>query len=389
MAVKNALVVGAGIGGMAAAAALARAGVSVDVVEIRDSASPLGVGINQPGNSLRALDALGVLDQVLQVGYPFDGNDYRTRDDRRIVHVPSILGAEGLPANCGLTRKDLHGILLAAAADAGAAISYGTEVQDLRDDEHGVTMTLTDGRTGRYDLVAAFDGIRSSTRRRVLGVDLSPSYTGSAVWRKQLARPEHIVRTTLWHGAGIKAGVIPLSGTAMYMLAVTQEPSSVRPEDDQLAPMLIERLAEFDGPLADIRAGLVDDPGGIVYNPLVEMNLPLSWHKGHVIVLGDAVHTAVPHLTQGAAMAIEDAVVLADEVTRDRPVEESLLAVEQLRHPRTELVFRASHGILAQEQTVTEETLPAAVEGIRAHVTEQTAQIESTLNQLFRALQLR
>jgi 2-polyprenyl-6-methoxyphenol hydroxylase-like FAD-dependent oxidoreductase len=141
----------------------------------------------------------------------------------------------------------------------------------------------------------------------------------------------------------------------------------------------------FEGPLGEIRDGLSDDPTGIVYSPLVEMNVPQPWHRGRVIVLGDAVHTAVPHLTQGAAMAIEDAVVLADEVVHERPLAESLDEVERLRRPRTDLVHQASHAILAQEQQITEETLPLAIKGMQAHLADATAQVESVLNQPFRA----
>jgi 2-polyprenyl-6-methoxyphenol hydroxylase-like FAD-dependent oxidoreductase len=379
------LVVGAGIGGLAAAAALGRRGVAVDVVEIQASASVLGVGINQPGNSLRALDSLGVLDEILAVGYAFDGNDYRDRHDERIVLVPSTLGVDGVPANCGLTRSDLHAVLRRAAERAGAAITYGVEIVELDDDGDGVTVTLTNGRTRRYDLVVAFDGVRSPTRRRVLGEDLVPTYTGSVVWRKQLPRPAGITRTTLWQGAGVKGGVIPLSDTHMYLLVVTIEPTATRPPEHELGALLAARMKGFEGPLGEIRDGLSDDPTGIVYSPLVEMNVPQPWHRGRVIVLGDAVHTAVPHLTQGAAMAIEDAVVLADEVVHDRPLAESLDEVERLRRPRTDLVHQASHAILAQEQQITEETLPLAIKGMQAHLTDATAQVESVLNQPFRA----
>ncbi|VXC24479.1 2-polyprenyl-6-methoxyphenol hydroxylase [Arthrobacter sp. 9AX] len=387
MTINKVLIVGAGIGGLAAAAALGQRGVEVDVVEIRETATVLGVGINQPGNSLRALRELGVLDEVLAAGFTFDGNDYRDADDERIVLVPSSLGQDDVPANCGLTRKDLHAILLKAAESAGATIQYGAEVADFSEDADGVDATFSNGENGRYDLVVAFDGIRSPMRRRVLGQELVPSYTGSAVWRKQVPRPASVTRTMLWQGEGVKGGVIPLSETHMYMLLVTVEPSDVRHPEQDLAPLLKQRLSGFKGLLGDIRDSLDEDPDGIVYSPLVEMNVPLPWHRGRVIVLGDAVHAAVPHLTQGAAMAVEDAVVLADELQRDRPLEESLQVIEQLRHPRTELVFQASHGILAQEQTITAETLPFAIDGMRAHLAEQTAHVEAVLNQPFRALQ--
>ncbi|MGY6653619.1 hypothetical protein ACXIZN_15735 [Amycolatopsis sp. TRM77291] len=105
---------------VAAAAALGRRGFAVDVADSRESAGVLGVGINQPGNSLRALDALGLRDEVLAAGYVFDGNDYRDRHDERIVLAPSTLGIEGVPPNCGLARKDVHEILYRAAEKGGA-----------------------------------------------------------------------------------------------------------------------------------------------------------------------------------------------------------------------------------------------------------------------------
>lgn len=384
MAVRNALVIGGGIGGLAAAAALGQRGIEVDLVEIRESASVLGVGINQPGNSLRALRDLGVLDEVLAAGFAFDGNDYRDFADERIVLVPSSLGADGVPANCGISRKALHEILLRAAERAGTAITYGTEVERYEDSADGVEVVLSNGVEKSYDLVVAFDGVRSPMRRSLLGIEDKPRYSGSAVWRKQLRRPAEVTRTTLWNGIGVKGGVIPLSDEHMYVLLVTIEPTEARYAEEELAELLGARLEGFEGMLADIRAQLRDDPDGIVYSPLVEMHVEGPWHKGRVIVLGDAVHAAVPHLTQGAAMAIEDAVVLADEVSRERDVEASLQAVEELRRPRTDLIFHASHAILEQEQSITAETLPYAIEGMREHLAEQTAHVESILNQPYR-----
>ena len=98
---ENALVVGAGIGGLAAAAALAGRGVEVDVVEARPDSTVYGVGINQPANSLRALDALGVLDRLRDVGAVYDRHVFRDRDGELIVSVDAHLGGEGIPPNLG------------------------------------------------------------------------------------------------------------------------------------------------------------------------------------------------------------------------------------------------------------------------------------------------
>ena len=159
--VERALVVGGGIGGLGAATALAQRGIDVEIVEIQPRSEVYGVGINQPGNSLRALDALGVLDEVLAVGYQFDGWDFHDAQGNLVVGVDSILGDERIPHNNGLSRRQLHDILLGAADRAGVRISYGTTVGELRTADDAAEVELTDGREGTYDLVAGFDGIRS------------------------------------------------------------------------------------------------------------------------------------------------------------------------------------------------------------------------------------
>ncbi|MDO5684018.1 MAG: FAD-dependent monooxygenase [Propionibacteriaceae bacterium] len=233
MAVAKVLISGAGVGGLAAAAALGQRGVSVDVVEAKPDATVLGVGINQPGNSLRALDALGVLEEVLAVGFPYPGNDYRDWNDNRIVEVPSSLGDERVPANCGLTRSGLHSILTGAAQRAGANVRYATTIENFVDLGDAVRVTFNDGQVQDYDLLVGFEGLRSSLRRKLFGDDYEPTFTGSSVWRLQLPRPAHVTQCLLWQGDLVKGGVIPLSQDQMYMLLVTREPDNPRyaPED--------------------------------------------------------------------------------------------------------------------------------------------------------------
>jgi len=381
--VNNALVIGAGVGGLGAAAALSQRGVEVDVVEVKPDAHVLGVGINQPGNSLRALDDLGVLEECLAVGFPFDGNDFRDWDDNEIVFVPSILGDDRVPANAALTRPALHNILLGAAERAGASIRYDTTVVDLVDDGEGVDVTFSDGTSKRYDVVAAFDGVKSSTRTRLFGSEIQPNFSGYGVWRVQLDRPDSIARTTIFQGDRVKGGLIPLSTEFMYLFLVTPEPGNPHHDQAEFANLLRARLAGFGGIVASIRETL-DDPSSIVYSPLVELVLPKPWHKGRVIVLGDAAHTAAPHLTQGAGMALEDAVVLADELLTERDVVDALAAVADIRFDRAKLVHDVSHAILEAEMQITAENMAFAVEGMRQELPGQTAFVEGKLNEPYR-----
>ncbi|MFD3504532.1 FAD-dependent monooxygenase [Streptomyces sp. NPDC058676] len=382
MQVTRVLVTGAGIGGLGAAVALARRGVEVDVVEVREDSGVLGVGINQPANSLRALRTLGVLDEVLEIGFPYDRNAFYDWQGQLIVECPSAFGGD-VPANNALTRRELHRILNGAAEHAGAKVTHGVSVRDLEETGNEVHVTFSDGRTETYDLVVGFEGLRSPLRQRLFGTEHEPVFTGYSVWRLTMPRPEEVRNTMLFQGDATKAGVIPLSEDSMYLLHVTPEPGNPHMPSDRMADLLIERLAGYGGLIGELRDSITS-PDGIVYSPLNEVFLPSPWFKGRAIVLGDAAHASAPHLTQGAGMALEDAVVLAEELAEpDRTVEASLLAFMERRHERVRLVQEVSHQILFGEMAVNAATLPHAVEYMREALPGQLGQVEGFLNQPF------
>src|SRR3954462_13906182 len=160
--IRKVLIVGAGIGGLGAGGAPPAPRGEVEIVEVKPEPNVYGVGINQPANSLRALNALGVLDEVREVGFEFDCTKFHDHCGNLVVSVESKLGGDDVPANTGLTRRNLHDILIGAADRSGATTTYGTTVSDLRDDNGGVEVKLSDGREEEYDLVIAFDGINSA-----------------------------------------------------------------------------------------------------------------------------------------------------------------------------------------------------------------------------------
>jgi len=382
MQVKKVLVIGAGIGGLGAAAALARRGVEVDVVELRKNAEVYGVGINQPANSLRALRSLGVLDEILAVGFAYDRNTFYDWQGNLIVDCPSALGGD-VPANTALSRRDLHRILIGAAESAGAKITYGATVEDHREADGHVNVTLSDGRMDAYDLVVAFDGLRSPMRQRLFGTEHEPVFTGYSVWRLTLPRPAEVSNTQLFQGDHTKAGFIPLNQDSMYLLHVTEETGNPYMPAEQMGDMLKERLGGYGGIIGEIRDGITSSDG-IVYSPLSEVMLPSPWFKGRVIVLGDAAHACAPHLTQGAGMALEDAVVLAEELENtDRTVAESLSAFMARRFDRVKLVQDVSHGILFGEMTIGAADIPHAAEHMREALPGQMAHVEAFLNSPF------
>jgi 2-polyprenyl-6-methoxyphenol hydroxylase-like FAD-dependent oxidoreductase len=372
------LVLGAGIGGLGAAIALRQRGFDVDLVEIKPELSVYGVGINQPANSLRALRSLGVLDDILAVGCQFSQHDFYDADGELIVHVPSTLGGD-VPANVALSRLNLHRILIGAAERHDVKIQYGTTMEQLSDSGRAVDVSFTDGRRESYDLVTAFDGIKSGARRAVFGPEHDAVYSGFGVFRVTLPRPEYVNGIRVYQALGVKAGYIPLSATTMYMFVVTPDPPGVNHRREDFTSILRSRMAPFGALPGEVRDALkpTDD---IVFSPISDVLLPLPWFSGRIGILGDAAHACAPHLTQGAGMALEDGIVLAETLAGGGLLEDRLRAFEERRFPRARLVQDVSRGILQAEMSINADNYDESVQGMRDHLVEQTHAVEQILN---------
>jgi 2-polyprenyl-6-methoxyphenol hydroxylase-like FAD-dependent oxidoreductase len=346
------LVVGGGVGGLTAAAAFARRGVEAVLIERRPAFDVPGVGLGQPANALRVYDALGVLPDILASGFSYDHMCIFDPNRELIVRHTFLLGDERIPAFCALSRLRLHEILLAAAEAAGAQVRLGLIVDEIQQDDDGVTVRFSNGRTESFDLLAGFDGIRSATRLHLVGTAFAPRPSGYGAWRLQVPRPDYVRGMEFLQGIGSKAGAMPLANDLMYLFHIRPEAPDAIFEREDYPNLLRERLAQYGSYVADIRASL-DADSDIVYSPIEPMMLPWPWFRGRVVIGGDAAHVFPPHLTQGAAMAAEDAYVLANEVlAEDAPVEARLLRYSQNRYARCAFVYTFSQQWMEEEQSV-------------------------------------
>lgn len=343
------LVVGAGIAGSAAAIALARGGASVDVVESTPRGHAVGSGITLQGNALRVLRELGVWEEVQKHGYGFDTLGIRAPDLEGTLLVEmndARTGGLDLPAGMGMERPVLAAILHGAAEKAGAKVRFGVRITSLTQDASSAAAGFSDGTSGQYDLVIGADGVRSWTRAAV-GIDLEPRPTGMGIWRLFGPRPESVTRTDLYYGgAGYIAGYCPTGENSLYAYIVedAQDRTDLTPEE-RLEVM--RGLAQsYHGPWDDIRAHL-DDPGSINYTWFETHVLEKPWHRGRVVLIGDAAHCCPPTVAQGGAQGLEDAIVLAEMVLGSTAsdidgMDELLNAFVARRLPRAREVVEAS-----------------------------------------------
>ncbi len=350
--IRRVLVVGGGVGGLTAAATFARRGVETVLIERRPAFDIPGVGLGQPANALRVYDTLGVLEQILDTGFSYNEMWLFDRDRRLIVEHKFQMGDARVPAFCALSRLQLHEILLGAAVRAGAEIRLGTTVSEIHEEKDRVNIEFSTGERETFDLVAGFDGIRSQLRQHLFGTAFVPRPSGYGAWRVQAPRPDCVRGMEFLQGIGGKTGAMPLSNDVMYLFHIRPEAIGANFAGQDYVQLFRERLAQFGNYVREIAASLTVE-SDIVYSPIEPMMLPWPWSRGRVVIGGDAAHTVAPHLTQGAAMAAEDAYVLVREVLNDDvPVEDRLVRYAMKRYPRCAFVYTFSGQWLLDEQSV-------------------------------------
>jgi 2-polyprenyl-6-methoxyphenol hydroxylase-like FAD-dependent oxidoreductase len=314
------LIVGGGISGMTLAIGLKRASIHPEIVEINPRWSVLGMGISLQGPALRALRAVGVLDQCVVRGFGYsyfkacDANGTVTNT----LELPCLNGPD-YPASIGIMRQALHSVLMEALVEVEVPARVGVTVSQIKQDADSVGVRFTDGTHRKYDLVVGADGANSIIRDMVFGSEWRPKYTGQAVWRATVSRPPEVKVRCSFFGPRNKAGVNPVSDAQMYIYLVQNVPEFVRIPDNRLPAAMREQLADFRGLLATARDEITD-PQQIAYRPINSHILPSPWYRGRVILIGDAAHTTTPHMAAGAGIAIEDSIVLALLLQSERPL---------------------------------------------------------------------
>lgn len=341
--IQNALIVGGGFSGMSAAIELRMHGIAVDLVEIAADWRSYGAGISIGGATLRAFRTLGILDRFLSEGFACDGVDILSPDGRLLAQLPTPrMAGDDVPGGGAVMRPVLAKILADATCAAGTKVRLGCTVSALKQDAEGVDVDFTDGSRGRYDLVIGADGLYSTMRERLLPDAPKPRYSGQGVWRAVLPRPHNIVRTMLWVGENVKVGLNPVSQEEMYLFVNEVRPTNDFVPPEQFLPLLRQLLAPFSAPEVQQASEALDENSLVVFRPLEGLLVSQPWYRGRVVLIGDTVHATTPHLASGACIGIEDAIVLADELSRATNLDTALRAFQQRRWERCRMVVQNS-----------------------------------------------
>ncbi len=341
--VQRVLVVGGGISGTSLAIELSRRGIEAEIVENEPIWGAKGTGITLMAPALRALKTLGVLDQCIQAGFGVSEMRIFTAAGDLLEAVPlqGLLGPD-YPAMGGMMRPQLHRLLSETAVREGATVRVGTTVTALTQQDSSVEVHFTDGTHQQYDLVVGADGWRSSVRALLLGAEaVEPQFLGQAVWRALVERPSAVTGLFMFYGERHKTGFTPLTSDRMYVFLVEPAADRTRPEPARRPEMMRELLGDFGGLVVDVRAS-IRDPEQVDVRPLDAMILPPPWYRGRVVLIGDAAHATTPQLAMGAAIAMEDAIVLAELLADGDDLGEALEQFMARRFERCRLVVENS-----------------------------------------------
>ena len=336
---SRAVVVGGGIGGLAAAGALQLAGWSVRVLERADQLEPVGAGISLWPNAVHALRAIGVQLPVPATDPGAGG--IRTSGG----HWLSRTQPSTFPARYGAPLVAMHRAHLQQALLDGLSpdtVLTGARVSAVRPRPGHVMVEHSHG-ADRADLVVLADGLASGTRPLVAGLRPRPRYAGYTAWRGVVPPDVGFVglhgATESW-GRGQRFGIVPLAGGGTYWFATADAPEGRRARGGEHAEV-VRRFTGWHAPIDQLLAAT--DPDGVLRHDVYDLRPhPTRYVRGRLVLLGDAAHAMTPNLGQGACMALEDAATLGSLLSaRDgagADLDDALTRYDAARRPRARSV---------------------------------------------------
>lgn len=336
---KQFTILGGGIAGLTAAIALRRIGIPAQVFEAAPEIKPVGAGLVLAANAIKGYVKLGIAEKIIARGRLLPTFSILDSRGRKIAYADADAIAQkyGLH-NFAIHRPELHEALMAELDPAQLHVNKSA----LRVEQNGdkATLYFQDGTSHETDYLIVADGIHSPIRRQLVPGS-TPRYAGYTCWRAVTDNPGlSLTGATETWGAEGRFGIVPLAGNKIYWFACVNAPQN-DPAMRAMQPEGLQRIFQkFHDPIPAILRHTPDD--SLLWNDIIDLKPIPRFAFGNIVLIGDAAHATTPNMGQGACQAIEDAVILADELAAHDSPAAAFAAFERRRLPRTHYIVNNS-----------------------------------------------
>jgi 2-polyprenyl-6-methoxyphenol hydroxylase-like FAD-dependent oxidoreductase len=329
------LIVGGGIAGLSSAILLERSGFEVDIIENAEEWKPVGAGIVLWANALKILEIIGIRENVESQGNKISVMTVTDELGKCVSQAKFYKLPDGYRYALGVHRSVLHDSLINVLGNVNVILNRTIEKIEI--DGTKIFSVITGGKTEEYDMLIGADGINSEVRRIMFG-SIPLRYSGYANWRFVYEADLGIPVTEaieMW-GEGKRFGIVPIGEDKYYSFGVINTSKN----NDRIRNIDINEFKElfsgFRWKAVDILK-LVDENTKLIFNYIEDVFLK-HWYKGSVVLIGDAAHAITPNLGSGAAMALEDSLVLVQNINKYENLSDAIINFQSERYKRVKFI---------------------------------------------------
>jgi 2-polyprenyl-6-methoxyphenol hydroxylase-like FAD-dependent oxidoreductase len=347
--VQEITIIGAGIAGLTTAIVLKQIGKSFIVFESTAEIKAVGAGLGMGANAIKAFDKLGIKQEVIQRGRFLESFTIYDRKGKKITRTDNAALSEKYGVdNFTIHRAELHKLLLSKLDNQN--IQVNKKALDFEQKQDSLIIKFADGSSHETRFLICAEGIHSHFRRKLKPQSL-PRYAGYSCWRSVIENSSlNISETSETWGNGRRFGIVPLADNKIYWFACINGPENDSRFRNFKISDLQKYFIDFHDPIPAILEQTKDED--LLWNDIIDIEPISQYAYKNILLIGDAAHATTPNLGQGACQAIEDAVILANEIQKKADISNAFEQFEKRRLKRTHFVTNTSWriGKIAQIQ---------------------------------------
>lgn len=332
-------IIGAGIAGLTTAIALKNIGIETSIFEAAPKIKPLGAGLGLAANAIKAFKMLGIDEKIIKAGKEIDLFEILDEKGNLITNTDNkALNQKYGLNNFTIHRARLHEVLLSELNND--TIYLNKKAISVEESNQGISVLFEDGGKETFDQLIVADGIHSSIRKQLIPKS-NPRYAGYTCWRAVIDNPGISLpsATETWGSKG-RFGIVPSAENQIYWFACINTKANNQKMKAYRVADLLHQFSGYHSAVIEVLKHTKNEH--LIWNDIIDLPPTPHYAFGNIVLIGDAAHATTPNMGQGACQAIEDAVVLADEMKKNTFTEEAFKKFEKRRIKRTHWITNTS-----------------------------------------------